>query len=100
MNISVAITLGEEETFSLSPEEAAQIIIDAFDEFSTDKDYCGVTIRQPEHGGVGYIAPPLPPPEPGDPGYIEPPPIVLPPDAPHPDQSLPGDQPVINLLKE
>lgn len=98
MRIDVAITLNEGETFSLTPEETAQQIIDAFDEFSTDTDYCSVSIRQPQQGGVGYIPPPLSPPEPGDPSYIEPPPIVLPPDAPYPDQSLPGEQPVINPL--
>jgi hypothetical protein len=75
MNIAVAITLNDGETFSLTPEETAQKIIDALDEASTDKDYCAVTIRQPQHGGVGYVAPPAPAPEPGDPEYIEPAPL-------------------------
>ena len=97
MNIAVAITLNDNETFSLTPEETAQKIIDALDDASPDKDYCSVSIRQPQTGSVGYIPPPLPAPEPGDPDYIEP---ALPPELPHPDHSLPGDQPVINPLKE
>ena len=45
MSIDVAITLNERETFSLTPEETAQQIIDALDDVSPDKDYCSVSIR-------------------------------------------------------
>lgn len=89
MHINVAITLNDSETFSLTPEETAQVIIDALDDASTDKDYCSVSIRQPQTGGVGYIPPPDPAPAPDDPDFIEPAPPELPPDVP-----------VINPLKE
>jgi hypothetical protein len=72
VHISVAISLSDGETLAHTPEEAAQIIMDAFDEVHDDKDFCSVMITSAQTGSVGYVAPPEPAPEPGDPGYIEP----------------------------
>lgn len=72
MQISVAINLGDGETLGYTPEEAAQVIIDALDGVDPTGDHCSVVITSSQTGSVGYVAPPPPPPQPGDPDYIEP----------------------------
>jgi hypothetical protein len=60
MQVMVAISLGEGETIGYTPEEAAQVIIDALDDVHSDKDFCSVTITTSQQGGVGFVPPPTP----------------------------------------
>lgn len=73
MHINVNIVLSEGEEFPMTPEEAAQTIIDALDGVSPEGDYCGVIITSTTQGAVGYVAPPPPPLPPPTPENGEPP---------------------------
>ena len=90
MQISVAITLGNGEVFPHTPEEAAQAIVDAFDDVTVDKDHVSVSVLQSASGSVGYL-PPSPPP----PGFEPPPapdPVPVDPVPPEPTTKPPKEQ--------
>ena len=59
MRIATTVTLAEDDTFTMSPAEAAQAVLDAFGGDSS-VDTCTVQVTMP----VGVVQPPLPDPMP------------------------------------
>jgi hypothetical protein len=77
MQIAVSINLLEGEEFAYTPEEAAQVIINALDGVDPSGDYCSVMISSTQQGHAGYVAQPAPPPPPPeDPSSVAPPPVL------------------------